>query len=337
MILQDKLDEANVTIQDLRKNFKWIILKYIKEDIRLIEDILTVVVDLMILEMIKKPKIRKEIERKEGGSFPFATDINKYKNATGLATDMKVATDILIEPEPKLSIEELEKLGELEIIYKDGKWIAFELKTARACADTGSDAWCTTRWAFDDYRSEGKLYTVQRKNSDTEMYHFHFERGEFTDENNDQLESYHLDELPLDKIFPWSPFNAKNKKQQVELLVNAAKSREDDSEEVFYKVGDLIDAFHIPEDVVAEFLEEYPNIGFYFSTDYLTDEMKTAMVKSDPMPLISWIGGGKDPIKGGPPKFYPDSPNEWSEFIEENNFMKNLLHERSSMGDCVDI
>ena len=319
-ILVDKIDEANLNLSDITRNFKWVILKYVQEKIRLIEDLRGVAADLIILEVAKKPKFRSYLDE---GLFSVVYDINRYKTAADLFGRMHQVRDALSEPESKLSIEELEKLGELEIIYKDGKWIAFELKTARACADTGSGAWCTTRWAFDDYSSAGKLYTVKRKSSDTEMYHFHFERGEFTDENNSEIDSVQMDEMPLDKIFPWSFFaNRNDPKKAAQHLINMVRG-EHDLKEANWRVGKEIDRYDLGSEVVAAFAKERPDIALYFSEDYLmyNDEVVKATLtgREGPWPLIDYIKNNDDERV----QTMMEDENFWSRAIERHGVMRS--------------
>ena len=214
----DIVEDANVTQRDVEKNFKWVIIKYVQGKIRLLEDIRTVAGDLVTLETLKKPKVKKDFLRRAGETSLGSLDVNNYASAAALSTAMNFVRDTLTEPEPALTLDQLVALGEAEIIYEDGSIVAFEVKTARACADTGSQGvWCTTTWAFDRYRKSGPLYTIHVKNSGS-MYHFSFGEMEFTDEDNDPITHADVENLNLHKVFPNTLFDYRSDKREEALL-----------------------------------------------------------------------------------------------------------------------
>jgi hypothetical protein len=114
-------------------------------------------------------------------------DINKFKSLPDMFNVIKPYMESGENIQSSTSLEKEIKQKETKKIYEDDKWLVIEPLTERSACYYGKNTqWCTAAKEnnyFDDYNKQGPLYiNIDKVNN--EKYQFHFESGQFMDEND---------------------------------------------------------------------------------------------------------------------------------------------------------
>ena len=253
------MQEYNVSAQDIRKHFKWILLRYVKGGIVTLDDMDFAVEAVGVhIALIRAGLVDSD-----------KTDLNRFKTLSDLA---KYRKEIWEQPSADKGMpERVQKLirsGELEIYYEDSRMVVYNILTSKACELTGSADWCTTRGAFNSYKKDGDLYTVHIKGKPDERYHLSFARFEFTDENNNPLHSLAVKQLSLDSVFKGSIFDKSATKHRQEEIIRAG------SDENIW-LEDVLDIMDANQKELYVAIETYPemlsNLEMDAQIDFLVD------------------------------------------------------------------
>jgi hypothetical protein len=185
----DKIVSSDPTssIAKLGKYSKWLLNLYKKEGDKLLEDLYKAKEYLKVYDKVKK---------KEGVN----PDINSYKSLPDLFIDIEkyVEDSEEVKSATELKKEQKEKIKEqAEKIYEDDNWLIVSPKTHEAsCLYGAGTQWCTasreeTRY-FEDYTEDGNLYILINKlkkddKGRQKKYQFHFQRKDYADERNKQI------------------------------------------------------------------------------------------------------------------------------------------------------
>ena len=247
----DLLDESKIQEQDIKKHFKWILLKYLKGGIPRLEDMSSTIDNIAIYEALKK---RGLVEQQY-------YDLNRFRSSSDLSNYVYSIWDQSNKGE--ISPDRIQKLirnGELEVYYEDSTMVVYNILTSKACELTGSADWCTTRGAFNNYKKDGDLYTIHIKGKPDERYHLSFARFEFTDENNSPIIRTDVLKLNLDSVFKGSIFDKSAKQHRIKEIVRAYESN-------YVDAMAAIDSHGCWSGEIFSALESYPHILKYFRSE----------------------------------------------------------------------
>lgn len=201
-------EHFNVSEDEIRKYFGWIVMGYTKGNFSF-EDIPTIIATLGLYQVFKR----------KGNLDSDLRDINRlsYEDLKYMIRHDMFNLDVLDAGENEDKKQKILANKEAEVHYEDSKVIVYTVKSSKACTVLGSNNWCTSysSGAFERYGKSGKLFIVEVKNS-TEKYHISFEPGnlEFKDKNNDDFDYDVVKRYNFGRIFPGSLFDP-NASQQV--------------------------------------------------------------------------------------------------------------------------
>ena len=171
---------------------KWIIARYISGGIRQHEDIMATAIPNLL--KYNKLKLQKKLEADEN-------DINRIKDLTTLVHIVRAHEEKgnLDPKKGKGLAQKFIEEGDAELLYNDDEIKIVSPKTQEASCFFGKNTqWCTAASTshnfFDSYDRDGPLYILLVKEENT-RYQFHFERGEYTDEENNELDSDEIYDL----------------------------------------------------------------------------------------------------------------------------------------------
>jgi hypothetical protein len=118
-------------------------------------------------------------------------DINKFKSLPDMFNIIKPYMESGETIQSSTSLEKEIKQKEVKRLYEDEKWLVIQPLTERAACYYGKNTeWCTAgkeNNRFEYYASQGPLYiNIDKVNN--EKYQFHFESGQFMDENDSDID-----------------------------------------------------------------------------------------------------------------------------------------------------
>ena len=142
----------------------------------------------MQIEDIYKAERYLEVFDKYSGRLEVK-DINRYKSLPDLYVAIK---DFIDSDAPASKKEEIRRIKkDADKVYEDDTWLVVVPHTEEAACYYGKNTqWCTaaerSRNAFNSYKASGTLYININKITN-EKFQFHFENGEFKDENDEDV------------------------------------------------------------------------------------------------------------------------------------------------------
>ena len=173
---------------------KWIIDRYIRNDIRYYEDIDSKVIPYLLdYDKLKRKKKLK----------PEHTDINRIKSHNDL---MDIVDNYDVKSDDVSSDKEIERKfyenKEATLIHNDAQIKVVVPHSERASCFFGRNTkWCTAATKgenyFDSYNKKGNLYIVLIK-KENKRFQFHFQKEQFMDEKDKKINANKLaDQYPI--------------------------------------------------------------------------------------------------------------------------------------------
>lgn len=161
-----------------KKYVNWMIVRYMKGDIKRLEDIPSRIVGALKIYIGLGNK--KQLK-------PEHRDINRIKNIEDVV-DEYGDIDVTSKSERK---DKFITDGDAELVFDDAEYRVIIPKTREASCHYGINTrWCTAARdnnMFADYNSEGPLYIILHKPTNT-RWQFHFESGQFMDERDEGID-----------------------------------------------------------------------------------------------------------------------------------------------------
>ena len=195
----------------------WIISLLKKKSERVfLEDLHRVTTALTIFEQIKR-----NLPERERNIFNFKT-----------LNDLEQLTD-LFQDEIPMSNRERKGKGspvenEYEVLFENDDFMIILPKTYRASCWWGKGTkWCTAFTEYDryykDYSQQGQLYIIYDKNQERSLYQFHFETGQYMDENDIRIDidEFYRNHPDLEESIRKDRIKRMERSQNIEGLVNA--------------------------------------------------------------------------------------------------------------------
>ena len=257
--LKDAIADGKIKEPDLKKNFKWIVLRYISRGIFSIEDMEKTIGTIAMFELLKKKNLLDARDK----------DINRFKTERDLF-------GVISEPweafsaerksqEDKDKYERLIDEGDISVHYEDNKMIIYVVHTKKGCNATGEGAnWCTTGSYYQHYADKGELYTIHIKGKPNEKYHLSFAAHEYVNIKDHYITGSEAKMLKLAKIFPDSVFNKANKEERIEGVSVVA-------DEGQRPLGDYMDAIGLDHSEIDEEVKRDPRFILDLPDEYLED------------------------------------------------------------------
>ena len=172
----------------------WILNQFLNDPRILTEDAEKIEEHLAVFD-----KIKHKLEEK---------DINKYKSDA----DLFDAIEPYLEEDLRSNRERMQvDTDDYDLIYSDEDWTIYSPNTWPASVMLGRGAnWCTAanseqgEYYFNDYMEDGNLYILLNNANPEEKYQFHFERREYTDKSNREINlGYFLSEEVTPGVREW--------------------------------------------------------------------------------------------------------------------------------------
>lgn len=219
-----EIESADPTVT--KEYIRWIITTYIKGGIQRFEDIETRVrVELESFDQLKHSGFFKRCDpelRKYSDIFQF-----KALSELGIFNRERTPGERMSNTSKDKALQqELIKSGEAEVVLNNDRFLVVIPKTHRASCFFGRNTqWCTTTKGnardHNMYSSRGPLYTILEK-STNKRWQFHFESGQFMDENDVPINET---DGPPDDLFNYDIFDYTKMKENT--LYNILTSTED--------------------------------------------------------------------------------------------------------------
>jgi hypothetical protein len=165
------------------KYVNWMITRYLKGDIKRIEDIPARIA--AAIAVFARLALTKKLK-------PEHKDINRITDLESVVDQYK-EIDTSTKVEKKKSFEqEMYDSGDAKLIYNDATYkIVIPVTHEASCYFGKNTKWCTTSERnpnyHNQYSKEGPLYTILYK-PDNERWQFHFESDQFMDEEDDPID-----------------------------------------------------------------------------------------------------------------------------------------------------
>ena len=192
--LLDQIDaplKANNTLQILSPYMKWILDRYVRNDIRYYEDIESKVIPYLL--NYDKLKRKKKLK-------PEHTDINRIKTNNDLMdiVDSYDATEVDVSSDKEIERKFYEN-KEATLIHNDNQVKVVVPHSERASCFFGRNTkWCTAATKgknyFNQYNKKGHLYIVLIK-KENKRFQFHFQSNSFMDEQDEDIDPDQLADL----------------------------------------------------------------------------------------------------------------------------------------------
>ena len=163
------------------KFVNWMIIRYLKNDIKRLEDIPARI----------SPALRKYMGLQNKKKLkPEHTDINRIQNLEDVMDEYSESSESKRD-EAKSIEKSMYDSGDAELIYNDKEYKVVIPKTHKAQCFFGKNTrWCTTAKdnpSMHDYYSEdGPLYIILHKPTNT-RWQFHFESRQYMDEIDEEI------------------------------------------------------------------------------------------------------------------------------------------------------
>jgi hypothetical protein len=168
----------------------WLLSRYINGGIRRFEDFAKA-----------REFLGKHMQLRQSGYFKRHPDANAAFGDIGRFQTLSDLGEFIISVEPELAKSNSQKERELEaemikdhevqIIYDDVDWkVVIPLSERAACFYGRNTQWCTAAKdsnQFSYYDAEGPLYVILQK-ATNRRWQFHFETGQFMDENDRSID-----------------------------------------------------------------------------------------------------------------------------------------------------
>ena len=179
--LTDWLEQYDPSVS--HKYVNWMIIRYLKNDIKRLEDIPARISPALkkYIGLQNKKKLKQEHK-----------DINKIKNIEDIIDEYKGETTDSRREMAKSVEQAMYDNGDAKLVYNDSSYKVIIPVTHKASCFFGKNTrWCTT--SVDDanyhnhYSKSGPLYIILHKPTNT-RWQFHFESNQYMDEKDDEID-----------------------------------------------------------------------------------------------------------------------------------------------------
>ena len=166
----------------IKKYANWIIIRYLKNDIKRLEDIPARIVPALI--KYRSLQNKKKLQ-------PEHQDINRITNIEDVM-DLYQDSGGSRRQEAKSQEQELYQSGDARLIFNDSEYkIVIPVTHEASCFFGKNTRWCTTSQNdpkyHDEYTQDGPLYIILHKPTNT-RWQFHFPSGQYMDERDEDID-----------------------------------------------------------------------------------------------------------------------------------------------------